>query len=110
VKERRVFLKGVKLFAKCGVYREERELGVQLLVDLEVLSDGFVDYQELYLLLTRAGHEEFTYLEDLHDWLIEQITNKWNPKEVIIKTIKVSVPFQHSFEGAGVVTRWKRGR
>jgi dihydroneopterin aldolase len=110
VKERSVFLKGVKLFAKCGVYREERELGVQLLVDLEVFSDSFVDYQELYSLLKDSATKEFTYLEDLHDWLIEQIINKWNPKEVIIKTVKHSVPFQHSFEGAGVVTRWKRGR
>ena len=110
MKERAVFIEGVRLYLKCGVYSEERELGVQTRVSVRVVSDGFVDYQELYNLLLEVSKGIYTYLEDFQDALLEEIINKWNPKEVIIKTIKLTVPFQHSFEGAGVELRWVRGR
>ena len=108
MKERAVFIEGVRLYLKCGVYKEERDLGVQTQVSVRVVSEGFVDYQELYNLLLKAAEGVYTYLEDFQDSLLEEIINKWNPKEVIIKTIKLTVPFQHSFEGAGVELRWAR--
>ena len=110
MKVRSVFIEGMKVHMRCGVYREERELGVQADVSVRVVSGEFVDYQELYNLIKRVASGTFTYIEEFQDALLEEIINKWNPDEVIIKTIKVSVPFQHSFERAGVELRWQRER
>jgi len=79
VKERAVFIEGVRLHLKCGVYREERELGVQTQVSVRVVSERFVDYQELYDLLLKVSEGVYTYLEDFQDALLEEIINKWNP-------------------------------
>ncbi len=105
---RSVFIEKMKVHVKCGVYREERELGVQAEVSVKVTSDEFVDYQELHSLILRVSAQTFTYIEDFQDKLLDEIKNKWNPKKVIIKVAKVSIPFQHSFERAGVELIWKR--
>ena len=108
MKLRSVFIERMKVHMRCGVYRQERELGVQAEVSVKVTSTEFVDYQELYELTLEVSSGTFTYIEDFQDALLEQIINKWKPLEVIIKTVKLSIPFQHSFERAGVELRWQR--
>ncbi len=104
-----VFLDGVKLLVKCGVYREERELGVQLKVSVKVTSEKFVDYQELYeLLLETACSRAFKYMEEFGQEFIGRVVENWSPESVIMKIVKVSVPFQHSFNEAGVELVWRR--
>jgi len=103
-----VFIERAKLHLKCGVYEEERELGVQVEVSVKVNSESFVDYQELYNLILKASSSTYTYLEDFMKYLNMLIIDKFNPKEIIITACKLSVPFQHSFERVGVEMRWKR--
>ncbi len=103
-----VFIEKAKVHLKCGVYKEERELGVQVEVSVRVKSDEFVDYQELYNLILKASSFTYTYLEDFMKSLNRLIIDKFNPKEIIIVACKLSVPFQHSFERVGVELRWKR--
>ncbi|WP_163328176.1 dihydroneopterin aldolase [Desulfurobacterium thermolithotrophum] len=107
--KRSVFIEGMKLHVKCGVFEEERKLGVQVLIDVKVESTEFVDYQELYeLIFKTASERQFTYLEDLGEILLNKIHKRWNPESMEIKMTKLSVPFQHSFSRAGVNLIWKR--
>ncbi|MEO2065552.1 MAG: hypothetical protein ABGX17_03515 [Desulfurobacteriaceae bacterium] len=48
MKVRSVFIEKMKVHVRCGVYREERALGVQVEVSVKVTSDEFVDYQGLH--------------------------------------------------------------
>ncbi len=107
--ETSVFLNRVKLHVKCGVYREERELGVQLEVSVKVTSKEFVDYQELYnLLMEIAQSRAFTFIEEFGREFVDKVVKKWSPESVIMKIVKVSIPFQHSLEEAGVELVWRR--
>ncbi len=108
MKVRSVFIERMKVHMRCGVYKEERELGVQAEVSVKVISEDFVDYQELHSLILEASSKTFTYIEEFQDLLLEEILKRWKASEVIIKTVKVSLPFQHSFERAGVELRWER--
>ena len=77
---RSVFIEGMKLYVKCGVFEEERKLGVQILMDVKVESKEFVDYQELHnLILTIVNKNQFTYLEELGESLLNKIKGKCIP-------------------------------
>ena len=106
--KRTVFIRGLKLHVKCGVYPEERKLGVEIELDVEVSSKDFVDYQELYKSVLEVSEETYTYIEEFQESLLNNILEKWNPDSVKIKSVKLSVPFQNSFKGAGVELIWKR--
>ncbi len=106
--ERKVFIEGLKLHLKCGVYPEERKLGVEVEMTVEVSSEEFVDYQKLYETVLKASEKTFTYIEEFQDDLLNNIIKRWNPDFVRIKSVKLSVPFQNSFKGAGVELIWKR--
>ena len=93
---------------KCGVYPEERKLGVEVEMTVEVSSEEFVDYQKLYETVLKASEKTFTYIEEFQDDLLNNIIKRWNPDFVRIKSVKLSVPFQNSFKGAGVELIWKR--
>ncbi len=108
MKEFSVFIERLKLYLKCGVYEEEKSLGVQVELDVKVTSSEFVDYQQLYLTVLEISKNTFTYIEEFEEKLLEKIIDKWNPESVIIRVVKLSIPFQHSFERAGVELRWKR--
>jgi len=110
VKERTVFIEGLKLYLKCGVYKEERELGVQTRVSVKVASEGFVDYQELYNLILSTSQRAYTYLEDFQEAILKEVVERWKPNRVFIRVEKLTVPFQHSFEGAGVELVWEEER
>jgi len=103
-----VFIEKAKVHLKCGVYEEEKRLGVQVEVSVKVKSESFVDYQELYNLILKASSFSYTYLEDFMRSLNTMIIEKFNPKETVIIVCKLSVPFQHSFEKVGVELVWKR--
>jgi len=104
-----VFLNGIRLHVRCGVYDEERSLGVQLKVSVKVTAEEFVDYQELYAAVVEtASSREFRFLEEFAQELVNRIVKRWNARLVIIKIIKLNVPFQHSFEEAGVEVVWRR--
>jgi dihydroneopterin aldolase len=107
--ERKVFLEEIKLHIKCGVYPEERKLGVEVLVSVEVTSEIFVDYEELYKTVVEvANSQKFTYLEEFQDKLLSNIIDNWNPNFVRIRTLKLSLPFQNSFKGGGVELVWEK--
>lgn len=106
--ERTVFIEGLKLYLKCGLYPEERKLGVEIELTVEVTSKEFVDYQELYRAVLDVSKKTFTYIEEFQDELLKTILEKWNSDFVRIKSVKLSVPFQNSFKGAGVELLWKR--
>jgi len=85
-------------------------MGVQVKVDVRVTSEAFVDYQKLYaVLLDIAGKSTFTYIEDFAERVIEEVRRRWKPSAVEVVVSKLSVPFQHSFESAGVKLRWSGG-
>lgn len=105
---RTVFIEGLKLHLKCGVYPEERKLGVEVELTVEVAADTFVDYEELHSTILHLSSGTFTYLEEFQDLLLNRILERWNPESVRIKTVKLSMPFQNSFRGAGVELLWKR--
>ncbi|GAB6076941.1 dihydroneopterin aldolase [Desulfurobacterium crinifex] len=106
---RSVFIEGMKLYVKCGVFEEERKLGVQILMDVKVESKEFVDYQELHnLILTIVNKNQFTYLEELGESLLNKIKGKWHPELVIIRIAKLSMPFQNSFSKAGIEIIWEK--
>ena len=44
---RTVFIEGLKLHLKCGVYPEERKLGVEVELTVEITAETFVDYLSL---------------------------------------------------------------
>ncbi|SNR90511.1 dihydroneopterin aldolase [Desulfurobacterium atlanticum] len=103
-----VFIRKCKLHIRCGVYEEERKLGVEVEVDIKVLSEKFVDYQELYNLLVRTSNEEFIYLEDFTETVINNINRKWNCEKIEITVSKRSLPFQNSMEAAGINVVWEK--
>lgn len=103
-----VFIENIKAFIRCGVFEEERKLGGQYEISLYVESEEFVDYQELYSLTMELTENTYTYMEDFAKELLFRITEKWNPDSVIIRVNKLSVPFKHSFERAGIEIRWVR--
>ena len=106
---RSVFIEGMKLYVKCGVFEEERRLGGQILMDVKVESKEFVDYQELHnLILTIVNKNQFTYLEELGESLLNKIKENWHPELVIIRIAKLSMPFQNSFSKAGVEIIWEK--
>ncbi len=105
---RKVFIEDLKLHLRCGVYPEERKLGVEIKLSVEVCSREFVDYQELYRVISEVSNKTYTYLEDFQDELLRVIVEKWDPDFVRIETIKLSVPFQNSFKGVGVELLWER--
>lgn len=107
---RTVFIEDLKLHLKCGVYPEERKLGVEIELTVEVSSQEFVDYQKLYETVLESSERTFTYIEEFQDELLNNIIKRWNPDFVRIKSVKLSVPFQNSFKGAGVELIWKRER
>ena len=103
-----VFLEGLKLHLKCGVYEEERTLGVQVEVSVKITSEKFVDYRELHdTILKIAQDRVFVYLEDFAMFLLGVFRKKWEADSVIIKVVKVSVPFQHSFKRVGIELTWE---
>ena len=105
---RTVFIEGLKLHLKCGVYPEERKLGVEVELTVEITAETFVDYEELHSTLIQVSSGTFTYIEEFQDVLLNTILEKWNPESVRIKTVKLSMPFQNSFKGAGVELLWER--
>jgi dihydroneopterin aldolase len=103
-----VFLEGLKLHVRCGVYEEERTLGVQVEVSVKITSEKFVDYRELHDTILKVAKERvFVYLEDFAVFLLGIIRKKWEADSVIIEIAKVSVPFQHSFKRVGIELIWE---
>ncbi len=106
--KRRVFLRNVKLHVRCGVYAQERELGVEVLVNILVESLEFVDYQKLYYILNDVASEQFRYLEDFLEKVLEKIKKVWEIEFAILRAEKLSLPFQNSMESAGVEVEWRK--
>jgi len=98
----------MKLLIKCGVLEEERALGLQYKVSVKVSSSEFLDYSELHHLILEASRGEYNYIEGFLEELLSKIRERWNVNEVIIKAVKLSVPFQNSFDAIGVELEWKR--
>lgn len=103
-----VFIRKCKLHIRCGVYEEERKLGVEVDVDVKVLSEKFIDYQDLYNLLIEVSQKEFIYLEDFAETVINNINGKWSCEKIEITLSKRSLPFQNSMEAAGVNIIWEK--
>jgi len=103
-----VFIERMKTHIKCGVYEEERSLGGQFEVSVYVESGNFIDYQKLYELIEILSQKTYVYMEDFGKELLNKINLHWNPNSVIIRIVKLSVPFRHSFERAGIEIRWER--
>ncbi|WP_456484861.1 dihydroneopterin aldolase [Desulfurobacterium sp.] len=108
-KKTKVFLEGCKVHLKCGVYEEERKLGVEAEIDLEVESEKFVDYEKLYRIVLEYAQKEFIYLEDFADSLIKEICRQFEPDMVNIKIAKRSLPFHNSMKKAGIKVSWEKG-
>ena len=108
--KRTVFIEGLKIHVKCGVYPEERKLGVEVQLSVEVTSEKFVDYQELYRIILSVAEGTFVYLEEFQSKMLEKILSRYDPTSVRIRVTKLSVPFQNSFKGAGVELIWEKGK
>ncbi|WP_457569822.1 dihydroneopterin aldolase [Desulfurobacterium sp.] len=107
-KRTRVFLEGCKVHLKCGVYEEERKLGVEVELDLEVESKNFVDYEKLYRIVLELSQKEFIYLEDFSDELIGNLCRQFDPDVINIKLAKRSLPFHNSMKSAGIKIVWEK--
>ena len=103
----KVFLKGVKVHVNCGVYRDERSIGVDAKMDVEVESVGFVDYEELYRTVREASRGEFEYVENLLESVAAAVMKRWKVKVIKLRLSKLSLPFENFLEAAGVEMEWK---
>ncbi|MEO2069078.1 MAG: dihydroneopterin aldolase [Desulfurobacteriaceae bacterium] len=102
-----VFIEDLKLFVKCGVFEEERNLGLEVLIDVKVEAKDFIDYQELFGTIVDVAKGKFIYLEDFGKDIIEKIKSKWKAEKISIRISKLSVPFQNSFKRAGIEIIWE---
>jgi dihydroneopterin aldolase len=102
-----VFIEDLKLFVKCGVFEEERKLGLEVLINIRVESKDFVDYQELFNTVVETAKKEFIYLEDFGKEILEKIRLKWKAEKITLRISKLSVPFQNSFKRAGIEMVWE---
>jgi len=103
-----IFIEKCKLHLKCGVYEEERKLGVEVEIDIKVQADEFVDYEQLYGILTETTTEKFTYLEQFSERIVEKIRKMWNTEKIEVSISKRSLPFQNSMKAAGIITIWEK--
>ncbi len=109
LQEYSVIMKNVKLVLHCGDIKEERILGIETLIDLEVKANKFIDYVSIYKFLEDIAKREFKYLEDFGLILSQEMFKTFDQiKEIIIYLRKKSLPFNSYAQEIGIKLEFKR--
>ena len=110
LREYSIILKDIKFVLHCGDIKEERVLGIETLIDLEVKTNKFVDYVFLYKLVENVAKGEFKYLEDFALALSQEIFKTFEQiNEIIIYLRKKSLPFNFCGQEIGIKLNFKKG-
>ncbi len=102
-----IFIENLKIHLYCGETPEERNLGVDVNLNLKANVGSFVNYEDVYKTILEISEGKFRYLEDFADRLIDKLTERFNVTEITLKLSKLSVPFRNSFESIGIEVMWK---
>ncbi|GLK55132.1 dihydroneopterin aldolase [Methylopila capsulata] len=118
----RIFLRGVQLHARHGVFEEERRLGQRFIVDVDYWVDmtdyartddfrGAVSYNDVYLTLMEiAGGEPVNLIETLAERIAAALLTRFAPIEVVrVQVHKPSAPIAGVFGDVGVDITRRRG-
>ncbi|WP_020185343.1 dihydroneopterin aldolase [Methylopila sp. 73B] len=118
----RIFLRGVQLHARHGVFEEERRLGQRFIVDVDYWVDmsayaaaddfrGAVSYNDVYLTLMEiAGGEPVNLIETLAERIAAALLSRFAPIEVVrVQVHKPSAPIAGVFGDVGVDVTRRRG-
>ncbi|GBD49432.1 dihydroneopterin aldolase [Methylopila sp. Yamaguchi] len=118
----RIFLRGVQLHARHGVFEEERRLGQRFIVDVDywvdtagyAQTDDFrsaVSYNDVYLTLMEiAAGEPVNLIETLADRIAAALLARFAPIEVVrVQVHKPSAPIAGVFGDVGVDITRRRG-
>jgi dihydroneopterin aldolase len=103
----KVFIDEMKLHVHCGVYKDERGIGVDAKLSVEVESDEFVDYEKLYQVIKKVSKGEFEYIETLLETIAKEIFKIWKVKVLKLRLYKMSLPFENTMKSAGVEIVWE---
>ncbi len=103
----KVFIEDMKLHINCGVYKDERSIGVDANLQAEAESKEFIDYEKLYSVIKEASKGEFEYVEDLLEKIAGEIFKKWDVNRLRLKLNKLSLPFENTAKSAGVEIVWE---
>ena len=104
-----IVLKDIKLVLHCGDIKEERDLGIETLIDLEVKAKKFIDYVSLYKLVENVAKKECKYLEDFALILSQKIFEVFKQtEEIVIYLRKKSLPFNFYGQEIGVRLKFKK--
>ena len=104
-----IILKDIKLVLHCGDIKEERDLGIETLIDLEVKAKKFIDYVSLYKLVENVAKKECKYLEDFALVLSQKIFEAFEQtEEIVIYLRKKSLPFNFYGQEIGVRLKFEK--
>jgi len=104
-----IILKDIKLVLHCGDIKEERNLGIETLIDLEIKANKFIDYVPLYKLVENVAKGKFKYLEDFALVLSQEMFKTFKQiKEIMIYLRKKSLPFNFYGQEIGVKLKFKK--
>ncbi|HIC87139.1 MAG TPA: hypothetical protein EYP03_02710 [Aquificae bacterium] len=104
-----IILKNIKLVLHCGDIKEERVLGIETLIDLEVKVNRFIDYIFLYRIVENVAKKDFKYLEDFALTLSREMFKSFDQiKEIEIYLRKKSLPFNFCGQEIGVKLKFKK--
>lgn len=118
----RIFLRGVQLHARHGVFEEERRLGQRFIVDVDYWVDltgyartddfrGAVSYNDVYLTLMEiAAGEPVNLIETLAERIAAALLARFAPIEAVrVQVHKPSAPIAGVFGDVGVDITRRRG-
>lgn len=118
----RIFLRGVQLHARHGVFEEERRLGQRFVVDVDYWVDtsgyaatddvrGAVSYGDVYLTLMEiAGGEPVNLIETLAERIAAALLGRFGSIDAVrVQIHKPSAPIPGVFGDVGVDITRRRG-
>ena len=109
LQEYSIILKDIKLVLHCGDIKEERILGIETLIDLEIKASKFIDYVFIYKFVENIAKKEFKYLEDFALVLSQEMFKNFEQiREITIYLRKRSLPFNFCGQEVGVKLRYKK--
>jgi dihydroneopterin aldolase len=109
LQEYSIIIKNIKLVLHCGDIKEERILGIETLIDVEIKADKFIDYVSIYKVIEDMAKREFKYLEDFGLILAQEMFKTFKQiKTIIIYLRKKSLPFNSYAQEIGIKLTFER--
>ena len=120
--ETHIYLRNLRLYAYHGVMPQERVVGGEYVVNLDVSAhvaeaiksdqvDDTIDYAEMRNIVVREMAIPSQLLEHVAGRIAKALFDAFTKiEEVEIDICKVTPPFGGDCDGAGVKLQWKRGK